>query len=734
MHGVSECPLAANAQCVAPNATINLDSINGSLISRNKMNVNICWPRFRLATPDSLGFRQLRVSTGTLILGIVLLAACDGGVPADAPKASEASGQVRPSLAPDSDDVARNTQQLLVQDGVAPSPSESDSEIVRAIKDAFEADQEPSEQEPTEAATQETERSDDQDAGLPLISPGGIALVAGNVYVSDIGNGLLRRVSVAESTLETIAQMEGTQRMVSAGDTLFIGTPTEILRIDVKTGKANSLAGSATAGKADGIGDGARFDKIGAITISGDILYVAEIGARIRKVEISTGKVSSLASIDRTRIAKGPPANYLISPGGMVELGGFLYLTDIQYRKVLRIDPKTSIAEIVTGHHLEELRFADGIGEEVALDFPSGIATDGHNLFVSDTNNNRIRKIDLATRRVTTVVGGNGPGDQGAGSADGPLAVAAFRGPRSIAFHDCCLYVSDQGNHKIRKIDLKAGVVSTVIGGEAEYVRADSDVSELLRKAEHGDVASQFALGNTYSEEGEEMLHCGDLPCADGDEKKRNLLEYVSKRKLEVALYWYLEAAKQGHAKAQYRVGSLAGSGVRVDGKSENAFEWYLAAANQGLAEAQDAVGIYLSSNYAFNSGAKANHSEAFKWFLKAAQQGLERSQVAVAYAYESGLGIEKNRNEALKWFALAADSGDELARHGLGCLLAEGSGAELIDAVKWIETVKLTTRDQDPDYSCVKKAESNMSEDQIARAKKLARDFVKAKGLAAAD
>lgn len=270
------------------------------------------------------------------------------------------------------------------------------------------------------------------------------------------------------------------------------------------------------------------------------------------------------------------------------------------------------------------------------------------------------------------------------------------------------------------------------IGGEPRYSRANEDVSELLRNAEQGDAAAQFALGNTYSEEGEQMLHCGEVPCADDDKEKRDLLEYVSKQKLETALFWYLKAAKQGHAGAQYRVGYLSGSGVVVDGKREDAFAWYLASANQGLAEAQDAVGNFYYWGYWFNPAAQPNYSEAFKWFFKAATQGLDQSQVAVAHAYESGRGVEKNRNEALQWYSRAAENGDQLAQKGLGCLLAEGSGAELIDAVKWLEIVDLTSRVDEYDTSCVEKAVSRMTPEQIDRAKKLAREFIKSKGVAA--
>ena len=91
---------------------------------------------------------------------------------------------------------------------------------------------------------------------------------------------------------------------------------------------------------------------------------------------------------------------------------------------------------------------------------PSGITTDGTNLYVADSGNNTIRKIVIATVEVTTLAGTAGT----SGSADGTGTAALFNNPLGVASDVNDVYVADSGNHTIRKIAIATGEVTTLAG------------------------------------------------------------------------------------------------------------------------------------------------------------------------------------------------------------------------------------------------------------------------------
>jgi DNA-binding beta-propeller fold protein YncE len=109
----------------------------------------------------------------------------------------------------------------------------------------------------------------------------------------------------------------------------------------------------------------------------------------------------------------------------------------------------------------------DGIGIDASFDRPTGLAlsSDGGTLYVADTENNRIRRVDLASapsHTVTTLAGFGG-----AGSNDGVGTAATFSYPSGLALtpDDSTLFVADRWNHKLRAVDVRTRTVSTLVGG-----------------------------------------------------------------------------------------------------------------------------------------------------------------------------------------------------------------------------------------------------------------------------
>jgi sugar lactone lactonase YvrE len=129
---------------------------------------------------------------------------------------------------------------------------------------------------------------------------------------------------------------------------------------------------------------------------------------------------------------------------------------------------------------------------DAPLSYPGKIAIDptGHTLYIADSNNNRILIVSLPNERAVDVIG------QGSGGLrDGSYEDARFNGPQGLAIDGTHLYVADTGNHAIRRIDLRARTVTTIAGNgeqarERDMAGYGSDVSlnSPWDLALHGDV------------------------------------------------------------------------------------------------------------------------------------------------------------------------------------------------------------------------------------------------------
>jgi hypothetical protein len=105
----------------------------------------------------------------------------------------------------------------------------------------------------------------------------------------------------------------------------------------------------------------------------------------------------------------------------------------------------------VTGH-------ADGTGSAATFQTPAGIATDGTSIFVADAGNCIVRQVDIASWAVTTLAGAPGS----CGFADGNSA--QFNVPQDVEVVGGYVYVADTDNHAIRRIEISTGITSTVAG------------------------------------------------------------------------------------------------------------------------------------------------------------------------------------------------------------------------------------------------------------------------------
>lgn len=146
----------------------------------------------------------------------------------------------------------------------------------------------------------------------------------------------------------------------------------------------------------------------------------------------------------------------------------------------------------------------------------------------------------------------------------------------------------------------------------------------------------------------------------------------------EITLKWLNQAAKYGHAEAQFELGTMYAYGRGVDKNDAEAAKWLRAAAEQGLDMACLVLGIRYND--------RQNYPEAEKWFRAAAVRGHAWSQCELGKMCFRGHGVEQNYAEAVKWFRFAAEQGFADAQYNLGVCYWKGVGVErnYTEALTW--------------------------------------------------
>ena len=314
-------------------------------------------------------------------------------------------------------------------------------------------------------------------------NPRGVAVDdSGNVYVVDAGNYNIRQIT-STGVVTTLAGSAG-----SGGETDGTGSaarfyePTGIaadrfgnfyvadrgnntIRKVTAGGVVTTLAGIAsTYGSADGTGSAAQFRSLVGMAVDGTgNIYVVDQnfgqGGTVRKIT-PAGAVTTLAgsaTANGSADGMGSSARFSYPTGAAVDTAGNIYVADSGNRAIRKINPAGMVTTLAGG----DSGSLDGTGTAAKFGQLDGIAVDGSgNVYVVDSSNNTIRKI-TSVGVVTTLAG---TADYySPGSLDGTGSAARFYSPRGIAVDSSGnLYVVD-GSHTIRKIT-PAGVVTTLAG------------------------------------------------------------------------------------------------------------------------------------------------------------------------------------------------------------------------------------------------------------------------------
>jgi streptogramin lyase len=302
----------------------------------------------------------------------------------------------------------------------------------------------------------------------------------GALYICEVQNHRLRRLDLKSGELTTVAG-SGTKgyagdsgpaikaqlnepyevRFDRAGNMLFVEMRSHVVRrVDAKSGTISTVAGTGQPGFG---GDGgpatkAQLNIPHSIALDqDDNLYIADIGNhRIRRVDAQAGTITTIAGNGERKppvageTAAGKP---MIGPRALFIEGNTLWIALREGHSVWKMDLASGVLSHIAGTGHKGYSGDSGPAATATFDGPKGIAVGPDKaVYVVDTENNAIRRIDLGKGTISTVAG-RGPNQKGADGDGGPATNAMLDRPHGICVGpDGTVYIGDTNNHRVRRV------------------------------------------------------------------------------------------------------------------------------------------------------------------------------------------------------------------------------------------------------------------------------------------
>lgn len=234
--------------------------------------------------------------------------------------------------------------------------------------------------------------------------------------------------------------------------------------IDLVRETVRTIAGTGEKGRGrmgGGSPTGTDLRSPWALALLGDALLIAMAGSHQIWVLVDQERLGVFAGDGRERLVDGPRAQASFNqPSDLALMGGLLFVADAEASAVraITLDSDPQVYTLV-GQGLFEFGDIDGVGAEVRLQHPTGIAAAQQPplLYIADSYNHKIKTLDPLTGAVAGLIG---TGQRGA--ADGPFDQAELYEPEGLALAQERLYIADTNNHLIRVADLASRTVHTL--------------------------------------------------------------------------------------------------------------------------------------------------------------------------------------------------------------------------------------------------------------------------------
>jgi sugar lactone lactonase YvrE len=310
---------------------------------------------------------------------------------------------------------------------------------------------------------------------VPLGIPIDVAVdAAGNLYISEDLNHRVRKVDAATGTMTTVAE-EGVDpyelTVDSAGNVYFIdGALGAIRKVSASTHIITTVAFGIVAADV-------------AVDAAGNLFVADLFGSRIRRVDAITHTVTTVAGTTQGFAGDGGPATDAkldVPIAVALDAAGNLYISDFFNQRIRKVDARTNVISTVAGNGESGYSGDGGPATAAQLNYPEGVAVDdAGNIYIADSDNARIRRVDAVSHNIGTIAGTGSGGFSG----DGGPASAAKVGYATRVKIDVRenLYIADRSNLRIRKIDRVTNTITTVAGSAGDGIPATASVLLLPR-------------------------------------------------------------------------------------------------------------------------------------------------------------------------------------------------------------------------------------------------------------